>query len=430
MGISYWGGTFGNPDMFGSYLAVLMPFCLMQLRSFKIFGITVYFLSLVILILIQARTSLVAQLGCGLIWILLNLRNKLIVTLIIGTLSIVLIFLLITWHPESVFGRFFIWFVSIKMIILKPFGWGLFAFERDFPLFQASVLPEAESMMKLFTPEVVHSPFNEFLNMGVTIGVIPLVLFLVLCYIIFLNLVKMKAIIIYPMLALFIISLTYFPFKIAPIIVIIIPLIAYISHKDPNCLHLKFSRFYGTILLLLMFIASLALSMKTINTSRFFNRWQYCYSLMPSAESNLELEHIFVQLYPELRTEGRFLVTYSNYLIGMGKTYEGLELLEEATYYFCDITLYLHLAHLYEHLGFTTLAEEKYDLAMSLDPSKLKAAYEKVLFLQRTEQLNEAYLAILEILSRPLEDSVFADNYIIIKYLNKLKRQIEWELVN
>lgn len=429
-GNNYRGSTFGNPDMLGSYLSVLMPFCLIQLRPFKIFGIAIYLLSLLLLVLLQARTSLVAQLGCGLMWILLNLRNKLMVNLIITSLSICLIFLLFIWHPESVLGRFFIWLVSVKMITLKPFGWGLFAFDRDFPLLQASVIPEAESMMKLFTPEVVHSSFNELLNVGVTMGVIPLILFLVLCHIIFINLLKMKYIIVYPILAFFVISLTYFPFKIAPIIVIIIPLIAYISHKEPKCLHLKLSGVYGTLLLLFMFSASLALAVKTIHATKTFNRWQYCYSIMSSVDSNLELEHLFVQLYPELRNEGRFLITYSNYLQGIGKTNESLELLEEATYYFSDITLYLQLAHLYEHLGFVTLAEEKYNVAISLAPTKLKAAYEKVLFLHRTGQLNDAYNAILEILSRPVESSVFADNYIIISHLKKLKRHIEWEFAN
>jgi len=419
------GGTFGNPDMLGSYLAVLMPFCFMQVRHWKILGYVAFVLCLTTLIFLQARTSLMAIICCGLLWLLLNKHIKLVTILMLLALLILLVFLLILWHPESVYGRFFIWLVSIKMIAAKPFGWGLYAFEKDYPKFQASILSDERAITSLFSPEVVHSPFNEFLNIGVTIGIIALILIITLFCIIFYNLLKSKDRLLYPFLSFFIISLFYFPFKISPLLVLMIPIVACISNKNRLLYQIQCPKCYANVLFLFLILVSAVLAFKAVHTYKNFKHWQYAYSLSLDDHSNIKAEQLFAQLYPRLRTDGRFLISYSNVLNGIGKPTEAMQLLEEAGKYFCDITLSLKLAQLYEYQGFYSKAEEKYNFAISLAPDRMIAAYEKILFLQRTGKFEEAYIASLDLLNRPVDVSPFADTYIILNRLKKLVRDFE-----
>ena len=280
-----------------------------------------------------------------------------------------------------------------------------------------------------FSPEVVHSPFNEFLNVGVTIGIIALILIITLFCIIFYYLCKSKDRLLYPLLSFFIISLFYFPFKISPLLALIIPIVAWISNKGHPVRQIQLPKHYSYVFFLCLILLSAVLAFKGIQTYKNFKQWQYVYILSNDDTSNINAEKLFARLYPKLRTDGRFLITYSDFLYGKGKPIEALQLLEEAGKYFCDITLSLRLAQLYEYQGFYLMAEEKYNFAISLAPNRMMAAYEKIQFLQRTGKFEEAYLASLELLNRPVDVSPYADTYIIISRLKKagkwLRKRIE-----
>jgi len=419
------GSAFGNPDMLGSYLAVLMPFCFMQVRYWKIIGYIAFVLSLIALFSLQARTSIVAVIICGFFWVILNKQLKLKSILLLFAVPLLLGFILIYWHPESVFGRIFLWLVSIRMISVKPFGWGLLAFDKHFPQFQSSFLSDERIITKLFTPEVVHSPFNEYLNVGVTIGILALILVITFIFIIFNKLLKWKHRLLYPLLSFFIISLFYFPFKIAPLVVLIIPLVAWVSNKDQHLVYIQTSKCFAFVILLFVLISAIVLASKSFRIYNTYKEWQYSYSLSLENDSIIKAEQLYAKLYPSLKTDGRFLITYSNLLSERGKYSDALRLLEEAENYFCDITMSLNLAELYEWQGFYSRAEEKYNFAISLSPSKMIPAYEKILFLQRTGRIEEAYLASLELLNRPVEDSKYADTYIIRSRLARIIRDYE-----
>ena len=127
-------------------------------------------------------------------------------------------------------------------------------------------------------------------------------------------------------------------------------------------------------------------------------------------------------LYPKLKTDGRFLITYSNLIKDSGNISEAVELLEEANQYYCDVGLSLGLAQLYEIQGRYDKAEEKYDLAMRLSPGRFTAAYNKILFLNRIGRSDEANAIATKLLKMPVEDSQFAETYIIVGRLRKMLR--------
>lgn len=425
--LSLYGSTFGNPDMVGSYLATLMPFCLIQKRSFKILGYLSFFAAFVILIVLQARTSLLAILVAGIFWLIMNKQIKLVMGIIILFITIISIIILVLWHPESVFGRLFIWYVSLRMIALKPMGWGLLAFEKDYPLVQASILSENRAVTNFFSPEVVHSSFNEFLNIGVSFGIVSLLLVIVLFYLLIINLIRTKDQLLYPILIFLIVSLFYFPLRISPLILLLVVFGAYLSSKSNVGFRIRFSRKTSHLFLSCMLAISLILTSVSIITHDQYRKWCYSYSLLKKETEISEAEMNFKSLYNKMRTDGRFLITYSNLLYELGNYAEALRILEEAENYFCDISLELKLAKLYEFQGSHLQAMGKYDLAISLAPNRIFATYEKIMFMTRTGDLETAYSMSKELLNRPLSEKTNADTYIIRYKLMRLVREFERE---
>ena len=69
------GGAFGNPDMLGAYLAVLLPLCYMT-REWRIFKTMIVCATVLLLLLLQARTALVAVAFTGVAYLVVSGKMK------------------------------------------------------------------------------------------------------------------------------------------------------------------------------------------------------------------------------------------------------------------------------------------------------------------------------------------------------------------
>ncbi len=140
------GSTFGNPDVLGAYLAVLLPFCYTRPKQ-RIFKYTVLLSGVILLLILQARTALAATVITGILYLLLSgkITGKQLVKWLLFPF-IASVALLIWWHPASVSGRLFFWFTASKMMIEKPMGWGLYAFEKHYPEFQKNLNKKLEGL--------------------------------------------------------------------------------------------------------------------------------------------------------------------------------------------------------------------------------------------------------------------------------------------
>jgi hypothetical protein len=417
------GSTFGNPDMLGSYFAVLLPFCFMLKGNWKRKGYIVFLISILLLVLIQARSAIFALILCGLLWLILNKRISKRLVIISFSIAVVLLVLLIYWHPESVYGRFFIWFISIKMIIQKPFGWGLFAFEKHYPEFQASYVSVNQNILKVINPDVVHSPFNEFLNVGVTLGIIGLLLYITLVILVFYYAIKSQSWLIYPIFIFFVISMFYFPFKIAPLLVLVVPLLSVISGRIKVASKKKLS-VSGKILFIPLILLSLFFVSSSVSKYKNYKNWQQAVMFLRKGDL-IESERMFSSLYPAMKENGRFLITYANLKYRQGHPGKALRLLKEAESYFCDKTLSLKFAKLYAELGMYEQAEEKFDLAINIAPNSFTAPYEKILFLEDIGEHERAYHESQDLVDKTIRSSVYADPIIIKSRLKRLIRNYE-----
>lgn len=418
------GSTFGNPDMLGTYIAVLLPFCFLQKDGWKKIGYFAFLTGILLLIFIQARSALFATLLSGLLWIILNKHGSIKSIIVVSFLVAVCLFVLIQWRPESVYGRFFVWFISSKMLMEKPLGWGMLAFEKYYPEFQASYLAVNRDLPDVINPDVVHSPFDEFLNTGVTLGIIGLLLLITLVVLIFYAGIKSKSPLIYPLFIFFVISLFYFPFKIAPLVALIVSMVAVVSNKSQIIYQIQFSLYAKRLFFFMLFLFSLLLTVNSFSNYQNYKKWQNAV-LYFNNENLAKSEKLFLELYPVMKEDGRFLITYSNLKYRQGSKEQALKLLEEAGSFFCDITMSLKLAKLYEELGFYEQAEKKYDLAINIAPNNFTAAYEKILFLQNIGEYEKAYRASIQLVNKPIRDSVYADPVIMKLKLKRLIRNYE-----
>jgi len=407
------GSTFGNPDMLGAYLAVLMPFCLIIKGRWKALGQIAFFSGLFVLFTIEARTAILALLISGSLWLFLNRRISLKWVILLMLVFLVVLGLLILWHPESVYGRLFIWFVSLKMILVKPFGWGLYAFEKNYPEFQASFLSNNQNIPKIISPELVHSPFNEFLHIGVVMGIPGMLIFAILVVLLFFLAIKSRSVLIYPLLIFFVVSLSYFPFFIAPLVALIIPMLVSVSLKSNLLFKLsltgKLSKIPGVGLL------GLSILMITLSISSFIDlkKWQKAVIFSGSENTLSDSENTFREIYPRMKRNGRFLISYSNLKYKQGDNRNALKFLEEAEHLFCDISISIRLARFYQKSGNYAAAEKMLDQAINIAPKSFEAYYEKILFLRNIGDLQRAYLETLKFIKRPQSKSLYPDEEIL-----------------
>jgi hypothetical protein len=412
------GSTFGNPDVLGAYLAVLLPFSYTHSRQ-KIFRYTVFVLGVALLVLLQARTALVATVITGILYFLLSgkITGKQLVKWLLVPF-IVSVALLIWWHPASVSGRLFIWFTAFKMMIEKPMGWGLYAFEKHYPEFQSDYVA-SHQIPDLFNPDLVHSSYNEFLNIGVTLGFVGMFLFILFVLFIMITAYRARTPFLYPICVFLIISLSYHPFAIIPLVIIFILFVAisFNSNRIKPILTIII-RQNTAVLIPIMIVATLLVRNSRVN----YNRWKTAVEHTQKEEYWKKANIQFEEIYPVMKGNGRFLITWANLQYRMGNPSGSLSLLEEAEYYFCDNVFFKNMAILYEENGEIEKAKRSFNKAVNIVPGAFNIAYERILFLQRIGEHREAYRESIDLCNKPVKSSYYVDPFII---KNRLKTIIQ-----
>lgn len=416
------GSTFGTPDALASYLAVLLPIVFVSEQKWLKYGIGILLIS--VFFFIQARTALLSMWLCAFLWLILNKKcsSRQIAALIL--IGIVFLSILVYLQPASVFGRFFVWYVAGLMMLEKPLGWGGFAFEKHYPEFQANYL-STHAIPESITPDIVHSPFNECLNVGVTLGMPGLLFYAVLLGLAFYYAIKNQSVLIYSLFVFFVISLSYFPFKIAPLMIIVIPLLASVAADGRTILKQSLNPFVKTSVCTVLLSGVLLLCVKTVRSYLAFKDWQMTAQLSENNAQLDETERLFCELHPKLKTDGRFLITYANFQYQRGHKIEALRLMEESEHYFCDIVSSIELAKMYAAFGMDEKAEKKYDIAINIAPDRFISRYEKILFFVDKADYDKAYDLCRKLYAKPIKKSVYIDPYIIKRKVLKHIKEYE-----
>lgn len=389
--------SFGNPDMLSAYLAVLLPLSY-QSSKWKGLRSLVLVLAIVLFFFLQARTAIVASMITLLIYYL-STRSVPRKYIIIGVIFILLgVVLLILWYNKSVLGRFYIWIVSFNMFLGKPCGWGLYAYEKYYPEFQSKFTMENPEIANLLNYDLVHSPYNEFLNIGVSLGIAGLLLYLIFVAYILTSAYKAKSFLFFPLLTYQVISLAYFPFKIIPLTVIYLLFCALVASVNKNYLY-RLSVSVKMLRRISLFIVSVVLC-GFLCDLYCFNHWRKAIEQSFNQETHSLAIKSFERSFLLLRTNGRFLISYAELLYHMGNEKESFAMMHQAENYFSDINFLHDLAIVYEIEGDTCEAKNKLKLAVSMSPNNIKVAFALFQLLYRIGDNEEAYWLANDLINR------------------------------
>ncbi len=403
------GSTFGNPDKLASYLSVLLPFCFAKSGK-KAPDYILLTVGIVLFVILQARTALIAIAVTFVCFLFIEKKISKKVLWICVAACFAGLTALILWHPDSVSGRIFVWIVASCMLLSKPQGYGLYAFQKYFPEAQADYMAVHPGLLSRFNiDEVVYSPFNELLGVGVSIGMIGLALYLLFALFVVRSALRTKTMLLYPVIAFLIVSMSYFPMKIAPIAILMVAFAAMIVSpaSSKTILNIKFPAIVG------MFVfASISCGLIFINY-RTFDRWEKATERSGfSAETTLG--NSFHKAYPLLKGNGLFLFSYAEHCFDTGDLQKALCLMEKSEGYHAGIGASHLLAALYEENGETARAEEGLRKAVALSNSQYYPIWVLIMFLDRTGDSAEAYRLAVELYNRPISPAnYYADIEII-----------------
>lgn len=416
------GSTLGNPDMLSAYLAVLLPFCYMS-SKWKFFRMIVIVLTISLFFFLQARTAIVATVVTILLYYI-HIKKVPKIYILAGLLFLIIgLVLLVYWHNISVLGRFYIWIVALSMIMSKPFGWGPYAFEKFYPEYQAQFTIKHPEIANALNYDIVHSPFNDFLNIAVTIGMVGLMFYLLFVISVLVAAYRTKSLLLFPILAFQIVSLSYFPFRIIPLTVIYIICcsIVIVTSKDYrirvicSSVRLKLLAFCILIPVLICFFSGLY----------SFGFWRKAIEQSSRTETYSEACESFERSYPFLKNNGRFLISFAELKYKMNDN-TALLLMEQANLYFSDVAFLHNLAVLYEQDGRINEAKEKYEIAINMSRNNAKIGYIYIRFLQRIGDTDKAYRSAILLRKNLMNAPSKFENELVLKKMNRLIASYEF----
>lgn len=180
-------GTFGNPNVVGIFLALLVPIAIFKyqkLQNGKFIYLIFSLLFISTIVLTKCRSAIIYLIFSSAVYLFLNFAQtnfrKLI--LISFVITLLLITLLNIWgkKKDSNTSRRLIWKITWEMIKEKPLtGYGLANFEKEYNLYQSQYLKnKSTSVNELYETGYVRQPYNEFFYFWVTDGITNFLIYL------------------------------------------------------------------------------------------------------------------------------------------------------------------------------------------------------------------------------------------------------------
>lgn len=400
-------GSFYNPGPYGGYLSLILPIALYYIlldysvinqrrnrNNIMIYirwGISLLTLLAIILILpaTMSRASWIATFcGCSLIIVHYKSRknrnlfcflqnNKKV--LLGSILSICIAFLGVYYmKKDSADGRFFIWKNSITTMLDNPNGVGVGYFPGAYGKVQANYfVTQFASEQEQFVAGSPEYAFNEYLQIGVEFGSIPLLFFASIIVLTFYVGYKYKR---YPaiagLLTLLIFAMMSYPFNLLPFLIVLLVFIALcLSSCEENERKMGNSLILCYSVIIIVFLLIVGTSIYRYRSLKeAYIEWNKIRML-----NNIDLgeKHIieYEKIYPFLRHESVFLFEYAKYLNKIKKYEESNQILKEMGYMSCDPMVYNIMGRNYQAMKNYREAEKAYQMASFLVPSRLYPYY-------------------------------------------------------
>ena len=388
------GGSFGNPDMLSAYLSVLLPACYLPGKYAKLRYVALL-LVFGLFVLLQSRTAIVASMVTLAVYCMRRWRVGRPVVMMVCLVAVACFAILVAWRPASFLGRVYIWIVSLWMMAQKPLGWGIHAFSKHYKEQQALFTISYPSIASALNYGYVDSPYNEFLWVGVTLGIVALVVYAVAVVLLLRMIAVNKSVLFYPFLAFQILSLSYFPFAISPLMALYVAFcgsgVNLYAHKiSAFSLKRNALRAFGAVAF--------------VSVAVFCVVGGVCQTKWKEARRNAKDADLartgYVAIYPLLKDNGRFLASYAELEFNSGDKESAYKLLRRAERCHTGESFLLALANMQEGGGDIMGAKKSLSMASNMAPLNAEATYCWVAFLLRNDFENEARRIAVEFTNR------------------------------
>lgn len=394
-------GSFFNPGPLGGYLATIFPMAVYFLLFYRkktqenlsskiYFGTSLCFIILTFLILPSSMSrSAWLALICGTLYVIISyfkpwdtikrlfLKSRLRWFIPFGLLMVTLglVFCTYTLKKGSVDSRLLTWKVSAVYLLSKD-GWkgsGFGHFSEAYAKAQSAYLAninENDPVMNVLNfPEY---GFNEYLQLGIEIGIPGLILFLILMFFCFRSGIRKKKYdIVGSLIALCVFAFSSYPFNLLPFCIILVFLIT-ICSADHNIIIIqnKIQHYYTILPTLMITIISFVIFFKGYAFMQSIKDW----SVLKDSTYENRL-YIYQRNYSQLKDQYHFLLSYGKYLSKNQFYSDSNKILIRAEKFSCDPEIYILQGINNQKMGLYREAEINYWEAYNIVPNRIYPIY-------------------------------------------------------
>ncbi len=412
------GGAFGNPGPFSIFLVYIVPAALLIVFNKQNYSANLFKLALVALIvtvivlpLTMGRTAWISFIVV-VFYFLFNkfevtqqvrsyLKTKWVVLssiVIVGMLAI--LFVGYIWHlkSDSANGRLLIWNISSKVIAENPLlGSGYDSFATSFNDSQAAYFENIQNQNNnwLQIADNATFAFNEFIQITVELGVLGLLLF---CAILFFAIKYHKEVdeqirvLVYGVLLVLLIgSMFSYPMQTIPMQTLFYIVLAIIGGniKKDNGYEFSLQKTPNTaivMIILLIIGGSYVKGMQRYAAEKEWSKLQLVNRSIPSDA----MASRYQKLVPVMQYNKYFMYNYGAELVYAQRYKKGIHILEQTLPRLNDSNLYIYLGLAYFELGNYSKAEECFEHASNIVPTKIFPLYNLVKVYRKTQRDKEA----------------------------------------
>lgn len=311
------------------------------------------------------------------------------------------------FKKDSADGRLLIWKVSTNMIKDKPLlGHGIGKFVAEYMNYQAAYFKANPDVSEAMQADNVSYAYNEFLKLIIEKGLIGFMLGLAVIWSLFIGkseegrrqelenpiLLAARG----GLLSILVFALFSYPSEILPIKILFVLFAAVVAtHQNP--IHVFQLPAKETALTSTAWYAALVLTLLTVYpANKYLTRQYQTYKSWKDASDiyNVgaypECLDDFELAYPQLKTNGQFLLQYGKALEMAGKPEKSVAILNEAQAHLNNTILHTCLGDNYKALGRNTEAEQAYLHAWYMAPARFYPLYLLAKLYDDTDQTEKA----------------------------------------
>lgn len=413
-------GPFESCAAYALSLALCLPFILYLFRYEKrnrTLLIVVLALTSIMIVLSQSRTAwLTAFASVLFLYACTNALPKSItsaVKCLFPCVFVFLVFLLYYIRPESANGRLLIWFNTLSLWMQHPlFGNGYSTFTRDHMLQQSDYFRTHPDSHFSMIADCISHPFNEYLHLLIQWGIVGLLLFVLLAYILIVVWRKIRNAE-YDTIASCLIVIAVFSFFSYPFCypftwVVLVYCVAELARRSKEIFTPRFS----SLSYFFPICFGLGIGMNGVLYYRH-QRWYDASRLYEKKPQTAILQ--YQDLYPRLQNDPYFLYNYAAIHYEEAHYNECLQLLDECSKRLNDYDVQMLKGMALRNLNLYDESLNCFQCASYMCPSKFMPLYQAFETMVLCERKDKAIELCKEIMEKPIKVDSEQVKYIKVK---------------